>query len=862
MASILSDVVSSIEDETTQKIEQYELETKELTSNNPFSINDELAEHGFESSYDAVYRYYNSDSNKDYYLKITRESGKKFKLNYVWCIKEDGQFIDYTSRFNSTNTILDGKEDRNKKLGQYSEEGNLPRNKQKVADYLNETWNLIIQATDCLKILKDDGIEYNINKYSTSNIIKEYITLSDVVVDNHTEFRLLYVKSEYYKLFLHDVTTDEERIVATFSWQKSPEQMLKEENDSDAIILFTNTVENINLGYDGHKVKDCLLKSLVELQSDIDKRLEIISNANAMIKEQISDAVSTLNTKINDNITEQIKEKLAEHKTPSVQLLADFLNTSGEFFIVHDIQKRFRKTNYGFFEVTTKDISNFFNNTFGYNKISMKKCNDCMDFITRELTINYDMLQFKNGLYSTTLGEFFEGVYAERYIPKMSLDRFNYIPDAKEQFMATDLYKENHEILKSEVWDWNENIFYKSVGSCYYATNVADKLFIIVGLPDSRKSTLLQIIKRIFNDNYSSLKIQVIVNNERFTLAPCINKSVNIDDDASDLQLKNIGSLNTFVSGTGLSVELKNQNESVLLNEFNTPRIWCASNELFNVIGSGFKRRLCLILCENTFDRESSSKHYMVNINNGGRDKELELMISYCLQLYHEEKDKAFLTKEQEDAMFNEFEFKSYPERRFVQDVFLYGDKVASNLKEQVGDKWPEIPEHFKNMFTFPTARNTTTDDYVEINSDDPKKANTNDDVKSEENSGIDDNTTLDAVDLERWCITCSLSNHTDATIPTIISKNDATIICREYLNYQLEKGRIFKTQAIPSVQKIKTAMEGFGFTQTNKNHYVGGKRTSTNVFDNVVLNPVWVERLNLTSLYDETVKNYIIGGG
>ena len=79
-------------------------------------------------------------------------------------------------------------------------------------------------------------------------------------------------------------------------------------------------------------------------------------------------------------------------------------------------------------------------------------------------------------------------------------------------------------------------------------------MFVIVGKSWSRKSTLLTIIKRIFNDNYCNKKIQEIVKNERFVLIPAVNKAILIDDDASDLQLNNIGNLNSFISGTGLYV--------------------------------------------------------------------------------------------------------------------------------------------------------------------------------------------------------------------------------------------------------------------------------------------------------------------
>ena len=139
----------------------------------------------------------------------------------------------------------------------------------------------------------------------------------------------------------------------------------------------------------------------------------------------------------------------------------------------------------------------------------------------------------------------------------MNLNYFSYVDDVKDKFFATDLYKELPVILKTdrEHWkDWNEHIFYKSVGSCYSGVNIADKLFVIVGKTWSRKSTLLTIIKKIFNDNYCNKKIQEIVKNERFVLIPAVNKAILIDDDASDLQLNNIGNLNSFISGTGLYV--------------------------------------------------------------------------------------------------------------------------------------------------------------------------------------------------------------------------------------------------------------------------------------------------------------------
>ena len=814
---LLDNIQESIASDKQDKIAELEKETKAIQENNPFKISDELSMNGFVETYDALYRLYVTDGDgKEYYLKISRDGGKKFKLNYSWCIKEDNDFNVVSGIFTSTKTIYELAEKRNKILGKYTKDYNIPRSKETVAEFLNETWQLIIGAKDYLEILKDADTEYNNTKYSSTNIMQEYMVLSDVATDGNFEFRLLYVKDEEYDLFAHNVDNGAD-VSFNFKWQESPSELLSADITDAKIELLLEKLQGIEPTLDVFKIKDELLKSILVLDKDINKKLELLNNASNTIKQVIVDAISTLRNKHFDNLTGIIKNTLSNHKSPSIQMLADCINASDEFFVVHDIKKKFKRTPHGFVEITLRDISNFFNNEFGFNKISMSKCNECMDYITRELTIDYDIIQFKNGLYNTRTCEFYDGKYANEYIPKLNLTGFCYHENAKDEFFATELYQELHAILKTdrELWkNWNEKIFFKSVGSCYHGVNIADKLFVLVGKSWSRKSTLLSIIKRIFNDNYCNKKIQEIVKNERFVLVPTVNKAILIDDDASDLQITNIGNLNSFISGTGLYVEFKNANDGVHLNEYNTPRIWCASNELFNVVGSGFKRRLCLILCDNVFSRDESSKEYMVAINNGERDAELELMISYCIQLMASEKDSAFLTQEQEDAMFDEFEFRSYAERRFVQDVFAYADEVAENLETNTNVKDVDVRRWYINY----------TDLSAVDNPSDASDNNTNANITK--------------------------------TIPTIIKIKDSSTICRKYLNYQRKQGTIFDSQAIPSSKKIKTALEMFGFNQTTKNITTYGKRSSIRVYENIVVKDEWIEKLGLQRLVDNIVEN------
>lgn len=805
MMEMLEQAKESIQSESNEKIKEIESETQSIQELNPYKINDELKDKDFITTYDGLFRKYCSTIQGEYYLRIARENGKKFKMNYCWCKKEDESFNVVSEIYNTKSTIFENKPQRNKLLGKYTKDYKIPRGETVVATFLDETWQLIIGATGFLDVFKNKETVVNISKFSSNHILQEFCILSENVTIDNYDFKMLHVKGEDYTLFMHNNDNGEDLVVGNFKWQDDPTKISELDDYDDKMLLLYEKLQQVDASIDGVKLKNRLFKSLVMLSKDMNKKMELLNGGTKFINDYLVDVIATLRTKHFDNLNEKIKEMFSEHKSPSKQMLSDYLNASDEFFIVHDIKKRFKKTPHGFVEITPNDISNFFNNEFGFNKVSMKRCNECMDYITRELTIDYDVIQFNNGLYNTRTCEFYDGKFANEYIPKLNLSYFSYVEDAKDIFFGTDLYKELHAILKTdrEHWkNWNEHIFFKSVGSCYSGVNLSDKMFVIVGKSWSRKSTLLNIIKRIFNDNYCNKKIQEIVKNERFVLVPTVNKAILIDDDASDLQLNNIGNLNSFISGTGLYVEYKNANDGVHLNENNTPRIWCASNELFNVVGSGFKRRLCLILCDNIFSRDESTKEYMVEINNGERDDELELLISYCLQLFASEKDSAFLTQEQEDCMFDEFEFRSYPERKFVENVFAYGDELSEQLEQELNDK--KISE----------------------------------------------------LDIRRWSIEYKDEHHERITIPTILKIKDASTICRKFFRYQLEQGTMFESQAIPSSKRIKTALEMFGFNQTTKNISINGSRSSIRVYENIVVKQDWIDKLHLHSLMDNIKEN------
>ena len=124
---ILDKTKESIEFGSTGKVKEIENEIKSIQDSNPYKINNKLAKKGFIATYDGLYRKYISSINAEYYLKISRENGEKFKLNYCWCIKDDDKFNVISEIYSTKQSIFEDKPQRNKLLGKYTLDYNIPR---------------------------------------------------------------------------------------------------------------------------------------------------------------------------------------------------------------------------------------------------------------------------------------------------------------------------------------------------------------------------------------------------------------------------------------------------------------------------------------------------------------------------------------------------------------------------------------------------------------------------------------------------------------------------------------------------------------------------------------------------------------
>ena len=329
------------------------------------------------------------------------------------------------------------------------------------------------------------------------------------------------------------------------------------------------------------------------------------------------------------------------------------------------------------------------------------------------------------------------------------------------------------------------------------AINEADKLFVIVGVPNARKTTLLTPLKRFFT--YSELKIQTIAKNERFQLLPAIRKDINIDDDLTGLVIKDIGFLNSFVSGAGGNVERKGENISANLTMETTPKIWGASNRLPAIMGDGFKRRLCLILAENPININEVRKSYQTELLSGERDEELGLLISYSIQQYIKNRDKPFLTEDQSEQMLTEWNWKSYPAKMGAEFMFLdsedYGEYITENGRE-----------------------------------DNPLE-------------------TVDNVFEDNWELIIETQDGSQYSTPNYLTVKEVNQEFKKFYKWGVKTGKIFQEQSRPSTNSIKKAMQNAGFNQTVKRETIKWtdedgdirtKHTTINVYEDCLINPNW----------------------
>lgn len=521
---------------------------------------------------------------------------------------------------------------------------------------------------------QDTGLNSVISSLTTYNLsdsVKE-----DKLVSN---FLKIYRHGQYntvgfsYIHLLRRAGISKEDVVNFFKKVDSVLRNNNQEHDFKKVQDWINRAYNIKLN-DPTETKHLgglnLWLETIKKATNKEEANKLIKFYNRIFKKEKIDI-----NKLDDDVKQQylydvINTKLNNAKAPSIQELAMYITSDGNYFCDWSTMTRYKKTDTGLVEVNVEYVAKQLNKDFGENKFEIRNIEKAIGYITKSIPKDYNLIQFANGLLNTKTEEFKEDYFETEILPKINIDLI-YTPKAGICFKETELYKKTEWLLKptKKGWEWNSKLFYKCVGYTAFATNESNRFFILNGRPKTGKSTLLQLLKRIFS--YSEVKLTTIAKPDRFGLAPLLGKDMNSDDDVSKAFIPDVSILNSVATGDGIEIELKGLNQRLHLDSVTTPKLWFAGNQLPFLKGAGKDRRTCLILVDNVVSSEDDDVTLKARIMNGELDEEIGLFFSYCLQEAFKHRNEPFLTKEQEAVMLGEWEWKSNPVNIFADYVFI-----------------------------------------------------------------------------------------------------------------------------------------------------------------------------------------------
>lgn len=477
---------------------------------------------------------------------------------------------------------------------------------------------------------------------------KDFKISEAVSNDNENSYLLLQVVGK--KVIIFNLTTNRfYEKVKEYSYDRTS---LKEIQEDD--LLFDALA-----GYMGENVVGELIKSQ---KGTIKGKIERMKG-----DEKFTKVIETI-AKENMEFKREDREKLRldilalreKGQKINLQLLADWLRAGETFRLHEDGSKHYKLESNGYVEINKYDIIEMLSEILGFGVLNCSNADKLLEMVAQQrIEQNNNIIQFTNGVLDTSTGIFNNDISSMEYLPKMDCilefpEIWENWEQVEEAYKQTDLYNEVKAMLSSD-WSWNEDLFYHWVANCLMATNELESLLILHGKPNTGKSTLASLFKRIFGGYTSNVPLQTINNNIGHDTSPLVGKCVNIDDDIGSEVLKDTGKIKLFVTGGGFTVNPKYGNQ-VSLTLYTTPKFIGCANKLPIFVGEGHKRRLLIIQVPNVLS--DTTTEYQNKIIQGKRDDELSLLVAYSLKKYYEAKKegKKIINSEMRGTMWDYYQ--------------------------------------------------------------------------------------------------------------------------------------------------------------------------------------------------------------
>lgn len=320
-----------------------------------------------------------------------------------------------------------------------------------------------------------------------------------------------------------------------------------------------------------------------------------------------------------------------------------------------------------------------------------------VQYIFNPIREDSDWVAFDNGLVNVETGEFVDPtdeIFTTCHI------KYNYNEEAYSGFFEDSL----REILVDDKdGDSKLDFFYEMVGYFFTGHNGYNKMFFLTGSGANGKSTLMAIIRKIFEGYTTSQQLQEL--HKDFGLQPLIGKKINIVYDLSNRALTDIGTLKAITGEDEVTINIKNAPQvSMKL----PTKIIATGNVLPEITEQtyAFYRRVVHLELTNTF------KNPDVNIiRKLLEDKEgMEAFIFKAINSYQKVKERGWSIDESIESVTDSYKKLSDPigwatDRLFEigdDDDYITSDSIYSSIKKELEDNGVAIPKrsqkYFKNI--------------------------------------------------------------------------------------------------------------------------------------------------------------------
>lgn len=274
---------------------------------------------------------------------------------------------------------------------------------------------------------------------------------------------------------------------------------------------------------------------------------------------------------------------------------------------------------------------------------------------------------------------------------------YNYNPEAySEKFDKT-----LQEILcDKKDGDKKYEFFFQMCGYFFTGENKYNKMFFLTGKGANGKSTLMAIIRKVFEGYTASQQLQNL--HKDFGLQPLINKKVNIVYDLSASALTDIGTLKAITGEDEVTINIKNKPQISLKLP---TKIIATGNVLPKVEEDtyAFYRRVVHLQLTNTFTTPNINlSQELVNDTNG-----MEWFIFRSIHAYQKVKIDGWAIEEDIESVADTYKKVADPiswaTEQLVEvgedDDFVTSEAVYQAIKEFLGENDVPIPKRSNKYF-------------------------------------------------------------------------------------------------------------------------------------------------------------------